>query len=73
MIQKVYGPKATYLALGSLVTGHLLFVLAIYSETHWLLFAGRVFIGFGGEGMCCSQVYNITSVSYTHLTLPTKA
>jgi hypothetical protein len=62
-IQKVYGPKTTYGALGSMVIGHILFVIGIYSQAYWLLFLGRIFIGGGGEGTLISQVYTITYYS----------
>jgi hypothetical protein len=62
-IQKVYGPKTTYLALGSMCIGHVLFVIGIYTQEYWLLFLGRVFIGGGGEGTLISQVYTITYYS----------
>jgi len=57
IIMRKVGPEFTYVALGAMAAGHLLFWIAIPSGQFWMLILGRVFIGAGGEGSLVSQSY----------------
>jgi len=61
---KKFGAGFTYVALMLMITGHVLFMVGVFTGHYWLLLVGRIFIGGGGEGSLVSQTYVIKL--YTH-------